>query len=434
MSAVPDPQGLPGLADATAGRSGKSYRDFLAQHPDFNPWGNLDQYAGQGAGDDPIFRFAFAKTNDWARAHGYNDGSDIPLAQRQQVFMANVERARQQWTDLEAQTAWDSDARNGMQGVTWATSKANRIPSTGWAYQAGTGGKGSAWEAQGQAGGAAGPWRGVPWGGAQAGGGAGNRATLGTASGGGGARGRNGPAAASDNEWGDASGGGSGQRGGNNVSAPLLPTPPLGSGLATGAVALGDEVANGAASGVPRTPVGGNVSGAGAQILNDSPEQAWYYLLRRAGIDPNRVTKFSNYAKELLSPALSSYMNARRTLGGSVDDTTQYVDDFDAMLGGNKLFGGLADIGRKGLAAGQDYLDTAQPQEAQNFFLQMLGLEGLGAAPLQASAQDYLTRSLVKDFENTGVYSPYGVGADKFGSYAKDSGYYSKLKQLGLVP
>jgi hypothetical protein len=254
--------------------------------------------------------------------------------------------------------------------------------------------------------------------------------------------------AASDNEWGDASGGGSGQRGGNTVAYPaggnanggllepvenIDPNTGLPAGTPIGpARPVGQQ---------PKLPVagagGGPLSAAGYEVLTNDPTQAWKYLLRQAGIDPNRVTKFSNYAKELLSPALSSYLNARRTINGTPGATDQipgYLGDFAALLGGNNLFGGLAGVGKQGLAAGQGLMDTAQPQDAKNFFLQMLGLEGLGAAPLQASAQDYLTKSLTDEFDVTGLSDPYLQGADKFGSYAQGSGYYAKLKQLGLVP
>ena len=119
---------------STAGRTGATYDAFLAANPQFDPWTNLDQYAGQGAGNDPILAQAFGWTNEWARNNGYSDGKNIPLAQRQKVFLANVERARQQWTDNTGNT-------EAQRGVTWETSAASRLPNQGWAYTAGTGGR-----------------------------------------------------------------------------------------------------------------------------------------------------------------------------------------------------------------------------------------------------------------------------------------------------
>jgi hypothetical protein len=112
---------------STAGRTGATYDTFLAANPGFDPWTNLDQYAGAGAGNDPILAQAFGWTNEWARNNGYSDGSNIPLAQRQRIFLANVERARQQWSD----NANDAGARRG---VTWEQSQASRIPNQGWSY------------------------------------------------------------------------------------------------------------------------------------------------------------------------------------------------------------------------------------------------------------------------------------------------------------
>ena len=112
---------------STAGRTGATYDTFLAANPGFDPWTNLDQYAGAGAGNDPILAQAFGWTNEWARHNGYSDGSNIPLAQRQRIFLANVERARQQWSD----NANDPGARRN---ITWEQSAASRIPNQGWSY------------------------------------------------------------------------------------------------------------------------------------------------------------------------------------------------------------------------------------------------------------------------------------------------------------
>lgn len=116
----------------TAGRTGATYAKFLAANPQFDPWTNGDSYWGAGGGNDPIIAQAFGWTNAWARDHGYADGSQIPLAQKQQMFLANLERARQQWAD----NANDPTAR---QGVTWETSAASKIPNEGWYYEAGSG-------------------------------------------------------------------------------------------------------------------------------------------------------------------------------------------------------------------------------------------------------------------------------------------------------
>lgn len=117
----------------TAGRTGASYSGFLAANPGFDPWTNLDQYAGPNAGNDPILAQAFGWTNQWARDNGFADGSQIPLAQKQQVFLSNLERARQQFADY----AVDGQPHPGA--ITWEQSQASRIPNQGWSYQAGSG-------------------------------------------------------------------------------------------------------------------------------------------------------------------------------------------------------------------------------------------------------------------------------------------------------
>jgi hypothetical protein len=137
--ATATPAAAPAAAPAngvysTAGRTGATYDAFLAANPQFDPWTNLDQYAGQGAGNDPILAQAFGWTNEWARNNGYGDGKNIPLAQRQKVFLANVERARQQWTD-------NTNDPGARRGITWEQSQASRLPNQGWAYTAGTGGR-----------------------------------------------------------------------------------------------------------------------------------------------------------------------------------------------------------------------------------------------------------------------------------------------------
>lgn len=116
----------------TAGRTGATYATFLAANPNFDPWTNGDAYWGAGGGNDPIIAQAFGWTNQWARDNGYNDGSQIPLAQKQQIFFANLERARQQWAD-------NANNPTARQGVTWETSAASKIPNEGWYYEAGSG-------------------------------------------------------------------------------------------------------------------------------------------------------------------------------------------------------------------------------------------------------------------------------------------------------
>jgi hypothetical protein len=374
MSAVPDPRSLPGLADVTAGRSGKSYQDFLAQHPDFDPW-QIERYTGQGSSSDPILQFAYAKTNEWARNNGFGDGQNIPLADRQRIFLANVERGRQQWTDLEAQTAWDPGARAGMQGVTWGTSAASRLPSQGWAYQAGTGGKGSTWETQGRAGGAAGAWA-TPSGG----GGAGNRDTrgqpsgLGTATGGQGSGGRDtrGAAQASTGQaplptgatGGSGATGGAGQRGGSTVVAPAL------GGSATDPYnpvqnidpATGRPVVAGA-----QTTGGAGGGGLYAAQLATDPAARAAALLQRLGFG-SLASQYTPLGQAVQKQA-QMFDPWMRTQGLDangqplLDNASGLLDQFAEKMRGGGFFGSVANDARKGLGSVFGGNSILNPQE-----------------------------------------------------------------------
>jgi hypothetical protein len=369
----PDPKTLPAFANTTSGRSGASYRDFLAKNPQFDPWTNLDQHAGQGASQDPIFRFAFAKTNDWARANGYGDGANIPLAQRQQVFMANVERARQQWTDLEAQTATDPNARAGMQGVTWGTSAASRLPSQGWGYTANWGlqNPGMSWETKARVPNAVGP---------SGGGGAGSRdvrgqpAGLGTASGGQGSGGRDtrGGAQAitapaplpTGATGGSGATGGAGQRGGSTVVAPAL------GGSATDPYnpvqnidpATGRPVVAGA-----QTTGGAGGGGLYAAQLATDPAARAAALLQRLGFG-SLASQYTPLGQAVQKQA-QMFDPWMRTQGLDangqplLDNASGLLDQFAEKMRGGGFFGSVANDARKGLGSVFGGNSILNPQE-----------------------------------------------------------------------
>jgi hypothetical protein len=357
--AIFDPNFSSNLRRTTAGRSGASYSNFLTQNPNFDPWSNLDQFAGQGAGNDPIFRFAFAKTNDWARANGYNDGSDIPLAQRQQVFMAQVERARQQWADLgQQQQQGDTGAAAGMQGVTWETSAANRLANSGWSYQPGWGlsHAGQSWETQNQ---------GVP-----------STTTVhpGTPS-----QPVTSPDGTTNYRWPD----------GSLHNKPFVPGLTHTETSGTGASTIAS---------------GGGLTAAQKMALGADPDQAYRYMMQQLGYNPDAPGLLGNFLQKRFQPLLEARMAASGLESG--DNTAGYLDTIDQIIkgfgggmvssgGGNDFFQQLAATGNRAAGGAQPYLDSLKDQsQAMQYLNQIASLRFAGANPLiQQSGADVADRS-----------------------------------------
>lgn len=135
--AINDPQGgLPAWSRQTAGRSGKSYQQYV-NDPAFDPWTNLDSYLGPGGSQSQAAQQAFGYTNQQARGMGYADGSALPPDLKRQLFLANLERTRQQFADT---------------GQDWGGDAASKLQSQGWAYTPGWGlaHGGQSYELQGQ--------------------------------------------------------------------------------------------------------------------------------------------------------------------------------------------------------------------------------------------------------------------------------------------
>jgi len=375
----------------TSGRTGASYAQFLAQHPDFDPWVNLDTYAGKGAGNDPILAQALAWTNQWATANGYGDGSLIPLQQKQQIFFSNLERARQQWADYTV------DGQSHPGAITWEQSAASRIPNQGWAYEAGWGltHPGQAYQA--------------PQGASAAGSAAGNAvtSTMATNYGAGTTNGQNGTGAAAQN-------------GAGTVSAPNY-----GTGLGAGAAAAGSVGATG--QGVNPSGVYGNA----AEMVANNPDQAYMIYQRMRGQDPTVHGKFESYLRQKIGGQLTALIaskinGAGQTLGNLDDIIKGYIGAYQP---GANLYGYLADAGQQGLAGGTDFMNAADQSVAERYAMQMAGLQSQGYGALGQSAvantvgdtnDAYTLEALLNGGQNT----------SKYGNFLKGSPTYDLLARL----
>lgn len=367
----------------TAGRTGASYAAFLAANPGFDPWSNLDQYAGANAGNDPILAQAFGWTNQWARNNGFNDGSNIPLAQRQQVFLSNLERARQQFADY----AVDGQPHPGA--ITWEQSQASRIPNQGWSYAAGSGLHGA-------------PQPGAPP--------AAPSIVPPIA-----------PTAAPVTNNG---------QGGNTVS-----------GFTPGQIGLvnntskiaGQEVRN---QGLQQTGMPGGVNAASLGANYTNPDAIWEAVLRASGHDPNLHTTLNDTLKQRLLPNLVSYIQAKISGGqGSSDDTAGLLGNVTSAMQGGGLASLFHDAGQGMMGGIQDAFgqDQATGEQALQ---RALGLSLYGRSALDQGTAAAGFQNAGERFKASGIYDPSGMGAqdtDMY-SYMKDTPFWKMAQRLGMVP
>ena len=379
MSAVPDPNSLPSWAKSTSGRSGASYRDFLAANPGFDPYTNLETYTGPGGSQSAAAQQAFGWLNEWARNNGYGDGSRIPPAQRGQMYLAFLERARQGMAD---------------RGEDWGQDAASRIPNSGWGYTPGWGlaNGGQSWETRGAGGGTTG-------------GGPGGRDTKGS------------PPA-----------------GGGGTAIPN----PLGNAVLDGAATVtgGRQTGGNTVESGFENP-GGINPGSLAQLAGN-PEALWRAYAAMAGIPVAGTSDAYQALKRRLMPQLAAYVDAQGYFGGGPQDASKYLGGLAGSMKGNTLFSTMQDTGRRALdyIAGGGLGDTAMEGDVDQAIQRAMVLGLSGKNRLQQAATLGAYDQMGTDYDTSGLLDPTGAGlssSPNIQTYMQGTRFWQLAKQLGLA-
>lgn len=364
---------LPGWAKSTSGRTGKSYSAFLAANPGFDPYTNLDAYAGAGGSQSPALQQAFGWLNEWARNNGYQDGKNIPQAQRAQMFLAFVERARQGMAD---------------RGENWQADAASRIPNAGWAYTAGWGltHGGQSYETQGP--GATGG--GTP---------ATTPATTPTTA----------PATAPATTTTPATGG-----------APVAGSghfdPSTGQWVPDNAPAAGEALPQGA-------------------FYQANPQVAVTNFLAAHGITPETHSRFGDMLRKLgagLAPVLAQTLGMGSGAAGAMDQLTNLPAMLTNLIygGGGQTFGNIGNYANSVLGnvqgtgpGGTSFLSGMDPGAVENLLKTITGLRGLG---LNQYMQNYQQNALQATLDR------YGQADLATGGTANAGDWYTANDPYGL--
>jgi hypothetical protein len=162
----------------------------------------------------------------------------------------------------------------------------------------------------------------------------------------------------------------------------------------------------GLGGGQPLTNYGSaGLNAAQAGALADDPDQAYQFMLRQLGMDPNVPGYFSKFLKQKFAPLLQARL-AAQALGNGGDPgggNGQYLDNIGGNIGefgkeafatGGNFFQNQTSIANQALQNAQPYLSGLTDQDQVKGYLDQLNtLAYAGANPLiQQSLADTITR------------------------------------------